>query len=70
MVLTATVVAAFIISSGRSAWFVGVLLMLAYAVFVITLYLLSPRMQTVTLRSRETASQDSREERIPMTAVK
>jgi len=43
MVLIATIVAAFIISAGRSAWFVGVLLMLVYAVFVITLYLLPPR---------------------------
>jgi Ca2+:H+ antiporter len=43
MVLIATVVAAFITSNGRSAWFVGVLLMLVYAVFVITLYLLPPR---------------------------
>jgi Ca2+:H+ antiporter len=43
MVLIATVVAAFINSNGRSAWFVGVLLMLVYAVFVITLYLLPPR---------------------------
>jgi len=43
MVLIATAVAAFIINAGRSAWFVGVLLMLVYAVFVITLYLLPPR---------------------------
>jgi len=43
MVLIATVVAAFIINAGRSAWFVGVLLLLVYAVFVITLYLLPPR---------------------------
>ena len=44
MVLVATVVTAFIVRTGRSAWFVGVLLMLVYAVFVITLYLLPPRM--------------------------
>jgi Ca2+:H+ antiporter len=43
MVLIATVVAAFIISGGRSAWFVGVLLLLVYAVFAVTLYLLPPR---------------------------
>jgi Ca2+:H+ antiporter len=45
MVFIATVVAAFIINGGRSAWFVGVLLMLVYAVFAITLYLLPPGMQ-------------------------
>jgi Ca2+:H+ antiporter len=43
MVFVATLVAAFITSSGRSAWFVGVLLMLVYAVFAITLYLLPPQ---------------------------
>jgi Ca2+:H+ antiporter len=42
MVFIATVVAAFVISGGRSAWFVGVLLMLVYAVFAITLYLIPP----------------------------
>jgi Ca2+:H+ antiporter len=43
MVFVATLVAAFVTSSGRSAWFVGVLLMLVYAVFAITLYLLPPQ---------------------------
>jgi Ca2+:H+ antiporter len=42
MVFIATVVAAFIISGGGSAWFVGVLLMLVYAVFAITLCLIPP----------------------------
>jgi hypothetical protein len=31
--------------AGRSAWFVGVLLLLVYAVFAITLYLLPPQVQ-------------------------
>lgn len=44
MVFVATLVAAFITSGGRSAWFVGVLLIFVYAVFAITLYLLPPRM--------------------------
>ena len=39
MVFIATLVAAFFTSSGRSAWFVGVLLLLVYAVFAVTLYL-------------------------------
>ena len=43
MVFIATLVAAFVTSGGRSAWFVGVLLVLVYAVFAITLYLLPPR---------------------------
>jgi len=29
-------------SSGRSAWFVGVLLLMVYAIFALTLYLLPP----------------------------
>jgi Ca2+:H+ antiporter len=45
MVFVATLVAAFITSGGRSAWFIGVLLLLVYAVFAITLYLLPPRAQ-------------------------
>jgi len=42
MVFVATLVAAFITSGGRSAWFVGVLLLLVYAVFAFTLYLWPP----------------------------
>jgi Ca2+:H+ antiporter len=42
MVFVATLVAAFITSGGRSAWFVGVLLIFVYAVFAITLYMLPP----------------------------
>src|SRR3974390_1652947 len=45
MVMIATVVAAFITSAGRSAWFVGVLLLFVYAVFAITLYLWPPPVQ-------------------------
>ena len=43
MVFVATLVAAFITSTGRSAWFVGVLLVFVYAVFAVTLYLLPPQ---------------------------
>ncbi len=42
MVLVATLTASFVTSSGRSAWFVGVFLMMVYAVFALTLYLLPP----------------------------
>jgi Ca2+:H+ antiporter len=45
MVFVATLVAAFITSGGRSAWFVGVLLLLVYAVFAFTLYLWPPLVQ-------------------------
>ncbi len=43
MVFVAALIAAFITSSGRSAWFIGVLLILVYAVFAITLYMLPPQ---------------------------
>ncbi|HET6566050.1 MAG TPA: calcium/proton exchanger [Xanthomonadales bacterium] len=42
MVLIATLTAAFVTVSGRSAWFVGVLLLMVYLVFAMTLYLLPP----------------------------
>jgi Ca2+:H+ antiporter len=45
MVFVATLVAAFVTSGGRSAWFLGVLLLLVYAVFAITLYLWPPPVQ-------------------------
>jgi Ca2+:H+ antiporter len=44
MVFVATLVAAFITSGGRSAWFVGVLLLLVYTIFAFTLYLWPPPM--------------------------
>jgi Ca2+:H+ antiporter len=42
MVFVAALVAAFITSGGRAAWFVGVLVLLVYAVFAMTLYLWPP----------------------------
>ena len=42
MIIIATVTAAFITSSGRSMWFVGVLLVMVYVVFAMTLYLSPP----------------------------
>lgn len=42
MVMIATVTASFITSSGRSAWFVGTLLIFIYAVFALTLYVVPP----------------------------
>ena len=45
MVFIAAIVAAFVTSGGRSAWFIGALLLLVYAVFAMTLYLLPPGAQ-------------------------
>jgi Ca2+:H+ antiporter len=45
MMLIATLTAAFVTVSGRSAWFVGVLLLMVYLIFAMTLYLLPPRAQ-------------------------
>jgi Ca2+:H+ antiporter len=42
MMLIATIAATFVVNSGRSAWFVGVLLLMVYMVFAMTLYLLPP----------------------------
>jgi len=42
MVMIATVTASFITSSGRSAWFIGALLIFIYAVFALTLYVVPP----------------------------
>ena len=42
MMLIATVTAAFVTNSGRAAWFVGVLVLMVYLIFAMTLYLLPP----------------------------
>lgn len=43
MMLVATMTASMVTNSGRSAWFVGVLVLLVYLIFAMTLYLLPPR---------------------------
>jgi Ca2+:H+ antiporter len=43
MMLIATLTASMVTNGGRSAWFVGVLVMMVYFVFAMTLYLLPPR---------------------------
>jgi len=45
MMLIATLTASLVTNSGRSAWFVGVLVLMVYLVFAMTLYLLPPRAQ-------------------------
>jgi Ca2+:H+ antiporter len=42
MMLLATLTASMVTSSGRSAWFVGVLVVMVYLIFAMTLYLLPP----------------------------
>jgi Ca2+:H+ antiporter len=43
MMLIATMTAALVTTTGRSAWFVGVLVLMVYLVFAMTLFLLPPR---------------------------
>jgi Ca2+:H+ antiporter len=45
MMLIATLTASLVTNSGRSAWFVGVLVLMVYLIFAMTLYLLPPRAQ-------------------------
>ena len=45
MVFIATLTAFLVTNSGRSAWFVGVLVLMVYLIFAMTLYLLPPRLQ-------------------------
>jgi Ca2+:H+ antiporter len=42
MMLIATITASLVTNSGRSAWFVGVLVLMVYLIFAMTLYLLPP----------------------------
>jgi Ca2+:H+ antiporter len=43
MILIATITATQVTNSGRSAWFVGVLLLMVYTIFAMTLYLIPPQ---------------------------
>jgi Ca2+:H+ antiporter len=43
MMLIATMTASLVTNSGRSAWFVGVLVLMVYLIFAMTLYLLPPK---------------------------
>ena len=45
MVLIATMTVSLVTTSGRSAWFVGILVLLVYFILAMTLYLLPPRIQ-------------------------
>ena len=43
MIFIATLTAALVTNNGRSAWFIGVLLLMVYLIFAVTLYLLPPQ---------------------------
>ncbi len=45
MILIATITVSFVTNSGRSAWFIGVFMLMIYVIFAMTLYLLPPRAQ-------------------------
>ena len=45
MVMIATVTATFVTNSGRSAWFIGALLIFIYVIFAMTLYMVPPGSQ-------------------------
>jgi len=41
--LIATLTPALVTNSGRSAWFVGLLVLMVYAIFALTLYVMPPK---------------------------
>jgi Ca2+:H+ antiporter len=45
MILIATMTASLVSNTGRSTWFVGVLVVTVYLIFAMTLYLLPPQIQ-------------------------
>ncbi len=45
MLVKASIAGALVTNSGRSAWFVGVLVLMVYLIFAMTLCLLPPRLQ-------------------------
>jgi Ca2+:H+ antiporter len=45
MILVATMTASLVSNGGRSTWFIGVLALMVYLTFAVTLYLLPPRVQ-------------------------
>jgi Ca2+:H+ antiporter len=54
MMLIATMTTALVTNSGRSAWFVGVLVLMVYLIFAMTLYLLPPRSNKDTVPRKTT----------------
>ena len=52
MMLIATMTVSLVTNSGRSAWFIGVLVLMVYLIFAMTLYLLPPRLHDQLPRTR------------------
>jgi Ca2+:H+ antiporter len=60
MMLIATLTASLVTNSGRSAWFVGMLVLMVYLMFAMTLYLLPPRVgSTFDERSSQTSGRSA-----------
>jgi Ca2+:H+ antiporter len=59
MIFVATLTASLVTNSGRSAWFVGVLLLMVYLVFAMALYLLPPQAPTLEKGVAVSAVQES-----------
>src|ERR1700710_341896 len=65
MMLIATMTASLVTNGGRSAWYLGVLVLMVYLVFAMTLYLLPPRSSsedTVPLKTTERSIQRAHDE--------
>jgi Ca2+:H+ antiporter len=45
MIFISTLTASLMTNTGRSAWFVGALMLMMYLIFAMTLYLMPPRVQ-------------------------
>src|SRR5213079_2037770 len=59
MIFLATLTASMVTNSGRSTWFVGVLVLMVYLIFAMTLYLLPPRLQGDSKHASITATAPS-----------
>ena len=63
--LIATMTASLVTNSGRSAWFIGVLVLMVYVIFAMTLYLLPPKSSregTVPQKTTERSIQRAHDE--------
>ena len=60
MMLIATMTASLVTNSGRSAWFVGVLVLMVYLIFAMTLYLLPPESTSEGTQPQKTTEAHSR----------
>jgi Ca2+:H+ antiporter len=60
MMLIATLTASLVTNNGRSAWFVGVLVLTVYLIFAMTLYLLPPPDEATPTAASGSASLDGR----------